>query len=582
MLLSITIQSNATGNISIRGNVRNSCGEPVTGAVIQVQSIKLQAITDSLGNFTIAPTHLLPTPQNPENHLQDWEKIEVFDVSGRIVEKILSEKNANQHPIFYKIMNKTMVLRITDSRGSIFIKVLPINSTFNIQSHITSRSGTFFKKNQIVYDTLSISCNGYATQIVPVSSISTDPIKILIWRNGAGYASYNEMLSIIDTILIAGTKAFTDSLLYSEAGYEWSRGNHQLATNKQCYLRANAIGFQSFCSITGTVADVSKEKMVFAGLDTQSLLIPLLTTTTISGGITLNPNTVIDKSSYIVMHHGFPANESRKQIEGIKYSTGTRPDLPLDSTALINYFQVLDRELHAQFADSIQSIDSLRFEKIPGQFKKVSNSSIVISSAISNCEIVSSGTLVINPETKMKECRCISKKVVINGGTTDKCFFYAPEGIVINSGSHNSQFLSVDSIIVKENVLPGPQSLWMLKKKDVAGSQIHFFSNKNLCGTVVSFCDTLVYLHTNCIAIDSGSVFKGYLLADREIFMHDVEIYGTVYAYMVTAYYNGVTYPNRLINMKLFRSETPLFLPLLPTSIRKIRIFEEKTNILCH
>lgn len=378
----------------------------------------------------------------------------------------------------------------------------------------------------------------------------------------------------------------SDSLKYSEAHFRWSTTGYSLpfpGKSTDISLDVKYWGVQSNCILTSISGSYVKKVHSIIGLSGLSALKPVLTLTSVSGGVRLTAKSTVDPKSYIVLHHGYASNESKKRIDSIKVYENPLSQPAVDSFAIINYIKSLYKEHTFYFADSgSPHQDTLKFNDVSHYDEtKIINSHISMNGTFLDNILISSGTVYVHNTASITNSFIMAQKVIIDGSTANS-IFYASDSIIINQGSHNSQFFSSNNILVCKDVKPGPYCTWIMLRTTDSSGIIHFLENKNLCGVAICVNDTNLLTYHTAISIDSGSVFKGYLFTNGYLMMQFVKIIGSVFTYSIYSYVNGTTYINYLYDVNLLLPEKELYFPLLKSKFSDFSYSEISSMISCY
>jgi hypothetical protein len=571
------------GGIDISGTVVNCCGEPIEGVFVEYPAFDLSCKTDSKGNFIVGKASIMKNV--PSDKAAHYDKLELFDLLGRRV--TIADKIEKYDP--KKKPASCFIVRFTGPMGQSRTKLLALSP--GEVNALFKKTAVIFKaaKRRSFSDTLRISKIGFTTRSVPISRDTRTTGTIVMTKAVDAFSDCGQGRARSDSAVDFGAGALKDSLLLSNAGYEWSARGLAISIpglRYGCLLDAKPWGAFSACALTGIAGSYSIKKSGLAGLTGTKLLEPVLSKNHRISGLILLAGAAIDSTSYVVLSSGNVMDQGRHFLLSIRQRQEIRHGLPFDSTALLSYFTVLEAERSGYFRDSSQarpdtvSVNASSFAA--GGSLKLINSNIKINGSLSNISIVSSGTVSLAPDANLTNCRVLAQRILIYGGATEGCIFYSFVKGIMESGSHNSQLFSCDSIIIRQAVRTGPASLWVSKMSSENRACIVFERNKSLRGTAISLKEAHDANDFTTIHLDSGSVFSGFLVTDETISMKFVDITGSVYTGGIATQYNDMSYIDHLVGVSLHAPKDPLFFPLLGNDPIDLRPVMLDSAVVCY
>ncbi len=572
--------------MDLSGAVLNCCQEPVAGALVEYPSSGLSCRTDAAGKFNLPDASI--RKNIIRNHSMRYDKCELYDLCGRRIIRIDKTGTIDPRLFAKNTPASCLIAQLTGAQGRTRITTIAVSGGRLFDIFENNGVLTKLEKRESAPDSLRISCVGFAPRSVPLSGTSGAIETIYLTRTIDASSDCGTLKARSDSAIVFGTKALKDSLRLSGAGCEWSAGGLSIAPPGSKFyslLDAQPCGLFSLCAVTGAAGSYSRKVSSYAGYTGMKLLEPVLTKNGHISGLMLSEGATIDSLSYVVLS-GWVMNPNRDIRRDIAQRQEFRPSLPVDSTILLSHFYIMGMDYSGCFKDSSagrqDTVPVNAQSKFDGAKRILINSPAKVSGVLSNISIISNGTLSVQPDAGISFCRIMADKILIEGGTTEGCVFYATGMIKIKAGEHNSQFFSCDSIVVGTAVHSGPTSLWVSKKTEQNRACIVFERNPSLCGTAINLKGADWIPYSTSIHLDSGSVFSGYLVTDADISMKFVDITGSVYANAIVTSHNNMSYTNYLVGVSLHAPKSPLLFPLLGRDSATVDLIQSGGIVACY
>lgn len=335
--------------------------------------------------------------------------------------------------------------------------------------------------------------------------------------------------------------------------------------------------FGGYAQVTSRGRRLKKEFTIqgVMGRDIPDNIAPRITLTGHIGGLVLDHGTTVEGT--IVIHHGTvkkgnnttPVPNSEKWV-----LQKESPALPFDLRKIRSFIQAADTALKQA---------PKRQESIPGAACLNSGNDTLLKNRDTlfiqgNCEIkkiaikdvciVTPKEFLISEGAFCKNCLIICKSLTITGGTTSACLFFSDSTQRIMGGSHESQFIATDSIIIGSKAESKGYSLWVsyrILKRDTVRGGIFFPEKGVFQGHAVSFTDSAIAGKSpgQAIVAGDGSVFRGCYITDGDVNMKYTVLFGHIWARSIVTVKDGIGYTNWLIGCTLKQLDRPVPFPLL-------------------
>jgi hypothetical protein len=313
-----------------------------------------------------------------------------------------------------------------------------------------------------------------------------------------------------------------------------------------------------------TVPDLFKHSMVL---------------TSVSGGCLFLVNTTVQGT--IVLHHGYITNKphGRRPIPVYEKRTFTfpSPKVPFDSLSYANTIQEILQNTPPE-GPVIPYKEGTHSSRTTADSLFTSGKMIVIEGdffmqyPVSHKKIIVNGNAHIPANVSCNDLWLRAKSISINGSYSEHSLFVADSGITITGGSHNSQFIATDSIIVSGDPVLGRSNcitvLRKLRKDSTFTGGIYIKSNRELKGSLISLIDpqciaSKMVPYDVSISIHPGFHLKGYIITDHDIDIQNGILEGGMWVRSVLTRYNSVSYTNALIGVTIKALKEEISFPLI-------------------
>lgn len=373
------------------------------------------------------------------------------------------------------------------------------------------------------------------------------------------------------------------SILWESDGYTDSMPLYGKTTVKN-----KRYGLFSKITSSGTRIRTTCAMSAIAGRRLPEACRPVLTLHGKVGGLALMPGSTIQGE--VVLNHGrICKGETTQEVKekGLRVSLRESPTLPFDSSQAINVIQDLRRERIAACTvkTSMPMAAQLKSQTdtaYPAQTEIINGDCVIETGSYSNRSVIVAGTLTLAGNAKCFLCQFSAKKVVVEGGTTDRCIFFSERRTDIKKGTHNSQFLGCDSIMIGKEVSFGPMSLWMLWREGIKDSMAAIFiaPRSIVCGTIVCCSDSIARKRSRLpeVMFGKGCSFTGVCMTDGDISISDATVSGHLWVRSIITSDNKKGYINYLFRTVIREGNVPVVFPLLGSGTASIIVEQLATD----
>ncbi len=162
--------------------------------------------------------------------------------------------------------------------------------------------------------------------------------------------------------------------------------------------------------------------------------------------------------------------------------------------------------------------------------------------------VACSKTLWIGENVHCSYTRFYARRIVILGGVSDMCAFYAPYGIAVNGGTHSSQFFASDFITVGRAATTTEHCVWVVRHVPVAnnepaGGSVVFEDSCVAAGCAIDYAviDPLVGRGVrDRMLLGTGTLFRGFLISDYDADIKHGTIEGHLWVPTVATTFEGL------------------------------------------
>lgn len=318
---------------------------------------------------------------------------------------------------------------------------------------------------------------------------------------------------------------------------------------------------------------------------------PVLTLSGKVGGLALMPASRI-KGTVVLSHGRVCQGESSREVKdkNLIVTIKESPALPFDSSQAISVVKQLENEFKE--ACSLKTVVTgsvtLSTEKDP----LVNGSTLVVSG---DCRIdkgdygektvFAGGTILLTGAARCTVCKFYAKRIVIDGGLSDKCVFFSKETMNIKGGSYNSQAFCTDSLLTSKKVTFGPMSLLMQLREGAADSTVavSFAPNTIIRGTIICCSDSIARTHAKgtSVIFGKGCVLNGICMTDGDIDINGVTVYGRLWARSIVTSDGKKAYVNYCFDTHIEEPRVEMVFPLIgisPASLIIEKISDQYTR----
>lgn len=310
-------------------------------------------------------------------------------------------------------------------------------------------------------------------------------------------------------------------------------------------LSNRRFGMYNFTNVTGTRVKASKSLDALLYRVKPNELIPLITLTGHIGGMVID--NVTELSGDVVIHHGsVKRGKYKRTIPGSESWTITKemPALPFEMEEFASRFK--------QPAELLSRVYTV--EKENKTLSPTSNDTLLVHGTLhlaagiyENCVIISSEKCTMAPNITFKNCQLITVGALDVTGISSQSLFFA-EGAITLKGTHESQFLSTESISVEEGTYKELSlfSVWETQR-DSTLDTIPLFSSsvmKGLEGSIITVVDSQTVRDAGVLAPESS--FKGNLITNGSVRVKECNFNGSLWCHSVLSEVDNVLYKNWL------------------------------------
>ncbi|MBD3422068.1 MAG: hypothetical protein GF398_18300 [Chitinivibrionales bacterium] len=361
----------------------------------------------------------------------------------------------------------------------------------------------------------------------------------------------------------------------------------QLDLDRKITISCEPFGLYSRIKSIGRYRNKKSEIYALAGRTPLKELEPTITLTGGIQGLGLFADASLQGP--VVLDHGNVVRWPRQsRIPGLDKATTQKksPPLPFDRQKIDDLFTSCSLSIHRAAGDT--SAIGRDFTVTNESLKKLRSNTISI---LGKCEIaavklkqrtiIAQGKLTIaSARASLSGCKLLGESIEIRAGYSDKCLFFSQGTIDIEHGTHNSQFVAVDTIFAGKDVEWEWMSLWLSRHSLTPDSAqqggIVFESNGAYNGIALAISDS-VPKHDNklrgpSITLRNGATFNGIAISDGDIELQPSRVSGNLYAEHVAGKREGGTVVNTLFGTSIRRSQTVTTFPLLGKGRVEIRL----------
>lgn len=327
-------------------------------------------------------------------------------------------------------------------------------------------------------------------------------------------------------------------------------------------------GAYDFIESTGKRLDHKYKIQTLAGRDVPELLDPVITLSGHAGGLEIKDSSKL--SGTVAMFHGTIRYYKSPII--IRAS----PSLPFDSVAIYKTVKRLDEQFVSMLTNqksltgNVSINNKFNTDKFPDTIVILGDLDIS-STAVNNRIIAVSGKIVINDLTQIDRSILICEKCVIKNATIKRSLVYSQKKIEIYGGTHSSQFISSDSIIIGNKAEFLSYSLCVnyrsIYSDTCVSGGVYLDSNVKYRGIIISVMDSLAKRREwrSSIVLGNNADVNGMLITNQSIYLKGNHIRGHIWAQQIESSEMGVSYTNYLLNCTIepadFNFPFPLFGP---------------------
>ena len=299
---------------------------------------------------------------------------------------------------------------------------------------------------------------------------------------------------------------------------------------------------------------------------------PVLTLSGKVGSLALMPGSQI-KGTVILSHGRICKGTSTMGVTdpGIAVQIRESAGLPVDSSQFISAMTKYANEYYA--ACTLKTAVN-GFQALSATDSLLKSGPVVVNGdmsidrgTINDAKIIVTGTLTLSGAASCTSSCFLAQRVVIEGGTSEKCLFFSVKPLLVSGGTHNSQMFGMDSMQVSDQATFGPMSLWLLYRKGVADSTagIKFAPGCRINGTVISCSDTTARRHSRVpsVVFGKGCTLSGICMTDEDIDINGATVYGNLWVRSIVTSDGKKAYVNYLFNTQISGPSRTLPFPLV-------------------
>jgi hypothetical protein len=345
-------------------------------------------------------------------------------------------------------------------------------------------------------------------------------------------------------------------------------------------IHLEAMRFGAFAKVlaAGSRQGMSCDIAGIAGRDIIKEMRPVLTLTGGIPGLIIEDNTAIKGN--IVLSGGYLyRGKNRQPVKGAEKWVSIRksPRLPFDVTPIKTYIDTLSCRRISLLSGPKVIQGNVTLDKSNDTLIGKRDSLVVLGNcAIINVKIekktiICAGFLSIADSAECTESSFLAESLEVKAATTGLCLFYSDKNLKVTAGSHNSQFISTDTIFVAKDAKFGELTVWLsyctLKKDTLKTGGVVFSENGNYSGCCLCFQDSLQkakrIADMAVVSLGKKSSFKGSIITDGNVDINADTITGHVWASLIkTTGENKMQYINYLFKsgLSLPSAEPPFLL----------------------
>jgi hypothetical protein len=352
-------------------------------------------------------------------------------------------------------------------------------------------------------------------------------------------------------------------------------------------LAIQKYGVFSKITATGTRLKSTKVLSGICGRNVPTNLAKSLTIAGHVGGLVLPQGS--DISGYIVLDHGDVSRE--KQGRTIpeyqkRIMTQSSPALPFDSLFLYNVFTSLAKNdtLLQKRSDVVNG--DITINNVQDTLLRRDTLCCTGTISISGV-MVKNKVLSANKEIKLLSgadvgtSELYSNAVTLENCNTQYCLIYSRKAMHLETGNHNTQFFTKDSIVIGNKITTGTFSVFACQrdaiKDSILSGGINVADNATVNGILVcSINPTLKKIPRSGPAITFGRKCRvnGIVISDNDVYMSDATVCGYMYVRSVVVVRDNMSYTNFLFNVSIQKPYREL--PFFMTGKEGVRIVMER------
>jgi hypothetical protein len=337
-------------------------------------------------------------------------------------------------------------------------------------------------------------------------------------------------------------------------------------------LENRRFGLYSLLTSTGQRVRTTCVVKAFAGRTLPQECLPVLTLHGKVGGLALMPGSSI-KGTVVLSHGRICQGRSSQEVKDkdLKVEIGEAGPLPFDSSQIITSMERLER---AWSAACSSGMDPEKRRTAAGIDSIAVRDTIVVMGDVSlnrgsftGKTIFASGKITVSGNAVLLLCQFSGSSIELNGGYSEKCLFYSKKPLLISGGSHNSQCLCRDSIVVGSKSTLRPLTVLLLRRegREDSTAAIYISPNTMLNGTIICSADSSArtYARVPSIVFGKGCTLSGICMTDGDVDINGSSITGHLWTRSIVTSDVKMAYTNFLIDTKLREPQVDGVFPLL-------------------
>lgn len=372
-------------------------------------------------------------------------------------------------------------------------------------------------------------------------------------------------------------------------GIDWETPDYSETINGYGTIKLSIQKYGVYSKITSTGTRLKSTKVLsgICGRNVPQNLAKSLTMAGHVGGLVLPPGS--DISGYIVLDHGSVSREKQgKTIPEYqnRITTQSSSSLPFDSLFLNNIFTSLAKNdtLLQKRSDVVNGDIAIN----NSQDTLLRRDTLCCTGTISITGVsVKNKVLSANREIKLLSgagvgtTELYSNTVTLENCNTQYCLIYSRTAMHLETGNHNTQFFTKDSIFIGTKITTEPFSVFACQREAIKDSilsgGIIIADNATVNGILVcSINPTLKKIPRCGPAITFGRKCRvnGVVISDNDVYMSDVTVCGFIYVRSVVTVRDNMSYTNFLFNVSIQKPYREL--PFFMTGKEGVRIVMER------